>query len=146
MATETSHDVAFKYIETPVNSLPPHKFENYVVGDPDYQDLPEGGMNKTGFLYVAEVYVDDFMSLVIPVTRAQLHHVGNAIMNGIHDISPPNDINNEDPISEIKLDKGEGQYATLKTLLGCDFDGVAKTMWLEFAKQEMLLTTLKGWI
>jgi hypothetical protein len=31
-------------------------------------------------------------------------------------------------------------------LLGFDFDGLAKTMWLEAAKREKLLTVLKGWI
>jgi hypothetical protein len=30
--------------------------------------------------------------------------------------------------------------------LGFDFDNNAKTMWLESAKQEKLLTILKGWI
>jgi hypothetical protein len=34
----------------------------------------------------------------------------------------------------------------LKTLLGFDFDGTAKTMWLEVAKQEKLLTHLKSWV
>jgi hypothetical protein len=33
-----------------------------------------------------------------------------------------------------------------KMLLGFDFDGKAKIMWLEDAKQEKLLTILKGWI
>ncbi len=31
-------------------------------------------------------------------------------------------------------------------LLGFNFDGLAKTMWLELAKREKLLTILKGWI
>jgi hypothetical protein len=31
-------------------------------------------------------------------------------------------------------------------LLGFDFDGSAKTMWLESAKREKLLTILKSWI
>ncbi len=44
------------------------------------------------------------------------------------------------------LRKGGGQYSTLKTLLGFDFDGKQKTMWLEEAKRAKLLTTLKGWI
>jgi hypothetical protein len=33
-----------------------------------------------------------------------------------------------------------------KTLLGFDFDGVNKTLWLEEAKREKLITVLKGWI
>jgi hypothetical protein len=95
---------------------------------------------------MVEVYVDDFMSLVIPVSREQLHHVANAIMHGIHDVFPPDNNDDEDPISEKKMKKGEGLYDTEKTLLGFDFDGDAKTMWLESAKREKLLTILKGWI
>ena len=45
-----------------------------------------------------------------------------------------------------KLRAQEGLYLKCKTLLGFDFDGMAKTMWLEVAKQEKLLTILKGWI
>jgi len=40
----------------------------------------------------------------------------------------------------------EAQYATLKMLLGFDFDGINKTMWLESAKRKKLLTILRGWI
>ena len=36
--------------------------------------------------------------------------------------------------------------AARKTILGFEFDGVNKTMWLEEAKWEKLLTTLHGWI
>jgi hypothetical protein len=94
-----------------------------------------------------EVYVDDFMSLVIPITNSQLHHTADAVMTGIHDIFPADDENDEDdPISEKKLKKLEGQYSTVKTLLGFDFDGISKTMWLEAAKREKLLTILRGWI
>jgi hypothetical protein len=67
-------------------------------------------------------------------------------MHGIHDVFPPNNNDDEDSISEKKMKKGEGLYDTEKTLLGFDFDGDAKTMWLESAKREKLLTILKGWI
>ena len=70
----------------------------------------------------------------------------NAIMHGIHDVFPPDDDDNKDPISEKKIKKVKGLYDIKKTLLGFDFDGDAKTMWLELAKQEKLLTILKGWI
>ena len=55
-------------------------------------------MDDTGYLDVVEVYAHNFMSLVIPVMRAQLRHVENAIMNGFHDVSPPIDIDSKDPI------------------------------------------------
>jgi hypothetical protein len=101
----------------------PHKFEKFVVGAPEYQALPEAGNSSVGFAYMVEVYVDDFMSLVIPVSREQLRRIANAIMYGIHDVFPPDKVDSNDPISEKKLTKGEGRYKTRKTLLEFDFDG-----------------------
>ncbi len=98
------------------------------------------------FRYALEVYVDDFISIVIPASQEQLCHVANAIMEGIHDIFPPGDDDTNDPLSEKKLLKRDGQYDVLKTLLGFEFDGVGKTLWLEAAKWGKLLTTLHTWI
>ena len=94
-----------------------------------------------------EVYVDNFMSLVISVSQSQLMHVAVAVMTGTNDIFPANDKDNrEDPISENKLKQLEAQYLTLKTLCGFHFDGINKTMWLESAKSKKILTILRGWI
>jgi hypothetical protein len=93
-----------------------------------------------------EVYVDDFVNLFIPISQEHLWHVENAIMEGIHDVSPLGQDDSNDPILEKKLLKKEEQYAALKTILGFNFDGVVKTLWLEEAKREKLLTTLHGWI
>jgi hypothetical protein len=67
-------------------------------------------------------------------------------MTGIHDIFPANTDESNDPISEKKLKQQDGEYSTTKTILGFDFDGVNKTIWLEEAKQAHLLTVLHGWI
>jgi hypothetical protein len=93
-----------------------------------------------------EVYVDDFVNLVIPASQEHLRHMANTIMEGIHGVFPLDQDDSNDPILEKKLCKTEGQYAKFKTILGFDFDGVAKTMWLEEAKCQKLLTTLHGWI
>jgi hypothetical protein len=146
VTTETVRDIATEYIKTPVASLPHHKFTKYVIGNQDFNALPEFTEQSTGFVYMVEVYVDDFMSLVIPVLKAQLCHVVTAVMTGIHNVSPPNVDDSCNLISEKKLIQGEGQYSTQKTLLGFDFDGSNKTMWLELAKRERLLTLLKGWV
>jgi hypothetical protein len=111
-ATETSRDVATEYAETKFNLLTPHKFEKFVVGAPEYQALPEAGINPIGFAYMVEVYVDDFMSLVIPVSCEQLCQVAKAIMHGIHDVFPPDAEDFNNPITEKKLNKGEGRYET----------------------------------
>jgi hypothetical protein len=145
-ATETSQDLATKYAETKLNLLTPQKFEKFVLGALEYQALPEAGINPIRFAYMVKVYVDDFMSLVIPMSREQLGHVANAIMQGIHDVFLPDVEDSNNPISEKKLNKGEGRYETRKMLLGFDFDGEGKTMWLKAAKREKLLIILRGWI
>ncbi len=127
-----------------MGSLPTHKFEKYAVGNAEYATLPECAVNNTGFLYMVEVYIDDFMSLVILVSQEQLRHVATAVMTGIHDVFPGDAVDSNDSISEKKLIKNKGWYATLKRLLGFDFNGTAKTMWLEAAKWEKLLTILKS--
>ena len=87
------------------------------------------------------------MSLVIPVSQSQLKHVAAAVMTGTHDVFPVNeDDDGDDPTLKTKLKKLEAQYATLKLLLGFDFDGINKTMWLESAKRKKVLTILRGWI
>ena len=59
---------------------------------------------------------------------------------------PANKIDSNDPISEKKLKQLDGAYLTTKTILGFDFNGDEKTIWLEEAKQAHLLTVLHGWI
>jgi hypothetical protein len=84
---------------------------------------------------MVEVYVDNIMSIVIPVSWVQLCHVANTIMHGIHEVFPPEAEDSNDPILEKKLKKGKGMYKTRKTLPGFNFDGKVKTMWLESAKR-----------
>jgi hypothetical protein len=141
-----ARDIVEEYIETEVASLRTHKFIKHVMTSKTIQDLPATCEGKNGFTYMVEVYVNDFMSIVIPVSRQQLEHVATAVMRGIHDVFPADEDDEEDPISVKKLNKGEGEYSTRKVLLGFNFDGVNKTMWLEEAKREKLLTVLKGWI
>jgi hypothetical protein len=86
------------------------------------------------------------MSIIIPMSQKQLEHVATAIMTGIHDVFPADIVDSNDPISEKKLLKGEGQYSLFNTLLGFDFDGKRKTMWLEEEKRAKLLTILHSWL
>jgi hypothetical protein len=86
------------------------------------------------------------MSIAIPTLQEQLTQVGRVIMAGIHDVFLADIIDGNNPISEKKLLKGEGQYALFKTLLGFDFDGQQRSMWLEEQKWAKLLTTLHSWI
>ena len=67
-------------------------------------------------------------------------------MTGIHDVSLPDTVDSNEPISKKKLVKLEGRYSTQKILFGFDFDGIAKTTWLDVAKWEKLLTILESWV
>ncbi|KAL7533277.1 hypothetical protein ACHAWF_011989 [Thalassiosira exigua] len=144
-ASETARDVIDQYVETPVGALPPHKFQQHSEGTAEFEALPEGGAENP-LRYMNEVYVDDFMSLAVATSKAQLRHVAAAVMTGIHDVFPPAEKDKEDPISFKKLEKGESQFALQKELLGFDFDGEAHTLWLAEEKRAALLLTLKGWI
>ncbi len=88
-----------------MGSLPPHKFKKYAIGDNNYATLPGSNATTTGFLYMVEVYVDDFMRLVIPVSQEQLRHVATAVMTGIQNVSPADDLDSNNAISEKKLIK-----------------------------------------
>jgi hypothetical protein len=146
VATKTAQDIATEYIETELGTRSRHKFEVYAMGAPEAMALPEESTYKDSLKNMLEVYVDDFVNLIIPASQKHLWHVANAIMEGIHGVFPPDQDDSNDPISEKKMRKTEGQYATLKTILRFNFDGVAKTLWLEEAKGEKLLTMLHRWI
>ena len=110
-ATKTVRDIASTYCDTNVGSLTPHKFIHLVTGeDVDFSALPitSVGSASNDLHYALEVYMDDFMSIVIPTSQQQLQHVATAITTGIHDVFPANIVDANDPISEKKLLKGEG--------------------------------------
>jgi hypothetical protein len=59
---------------------------------------------------MVEVYVDDFMSLVILVSWEQLRHVVAAIITEIDDMFPPDANDSNNLISEKKIGAQEGLY------------------------------------
>ena len=142
-ASETARDVAVEYIETRVRSLPPHKFKHW-AGSANTKVNP----NRTdaALRYALEVYVNNFISCIIPTTHQQVEHVARGILHGIHDVFPPSTDDTKDPILAKKLPKGDGTFESTKCLLGFDFDGVNKMIWLEEAKRASLLTILNQWI
>jgi len=140
-----ARDVAQDYCETKIDTLPPHKFTNYVMGNQAYDKLPERHDSRNNFRYLLEGYVDNFVSLVVPTSREQLRHVSTGTMAGIH-VFPADDVDSNDPILEKKLKQRDGKHATKKVILGFEFDGINKTVWLEEAKGAYLLTVLHGCI
>ncbi|KAL3789912.1 hypothetical protein HJC23_010597, partial [Cyclotella cryptica] len=77
--------------------------------------------------YLIDVYVDDFIGLTIPTTRAQLDHVANAVMCAVHDVFPPHEDEESDPISFKNLVQGGGAWDEIKEILGFMFNGTDKT-------------------
>ncbi len=61
-ASETARDVAQDYCETKIDTLPPHKFTNYVTGNQAYDELPERNDSGNNFRYCSR-----FMSMILSV-------------------------------------------------------------------------------
>ena len=143
-ASETARDVAVDYIETKVGALPTHKFSHWARADkaPVSAQMEHGEQLR----HLVEVYVDNFIACIIPTTKQHVEHVTRGILHGIHNISPPSEVDSMDPISNRKLRKCEGTFGTSKCLLGFKFDGVEKTIWLKDAKRVSLLQILRQWI
>ena len=143
-ASETARDVADDYIETPVGSLPAHKFVTHSTHGTDFETLPETSTSKN-LSYVVEAFVDDYIAIAIPTSKEQLHHVDTAVMSAIHDVFPAYSDDENDPISLKKLRLLEAMWALEKDILGFGFDGIEKTIWLEKGKRDTLLTKLHQW-
>ena len=85
---ETGWDAAKNYIDTPVGSLGPHKFVKLKEVNPEFAELPKIEISEDPFNYMLEVYIENCIELSIPRIRYQIHHVANAVMTGIHDMTP----------------------------------------------------------
>jgi len=63
------------------------------------------------YIYVIEVYVDDFCTMVQTSDVTQPQHISRAFLMAIHDVFPPPLVTRHsggDPISNKKLLEGEG--------------------------------------
>jgi hypothetical protein len=133
-ATKTSRDIAMEYSNTAAGSLNKHKFEAYLKGDVTLKEFQEKESNGT-LRYALKVFVDNFMSRIIPATKEEMLHAATAVMMGIHNVFPEAKDNKNDPISLKKMKKGESQLSTRKMLLGFEFDGDKKMLWLKHEKE-----------
>ncbi len=97
-ATETRRDIATTYCETRIGTLPSHKFDKLVSADDAVGELPDTPATN---------YVNNFMAIVIPTTRQDVKHIGQAVMHGIHDVFLADDNDANNLISKNKLLKGE---------------------------------------
>ena len=63
----------------------------------------------------------------------------------MHSVFLANKVDSEDPISEKKMIKRDGQWRIEKDVLGWIFEGLEKIMVLDNDKIEVVLAKLKGW-
>jgi hypothetical protein len=90
--------------------------------------------------------MDDYIAAIIPMSKAQITHITRGILHGIHDVFPPSTNDSKDPILAKKVQKGDSTFEKKKCILGFNFDGDSKTMWLEEEKRAALLTILHQWL
>lgn len=103
-ASETARNVAQQYAETPLDSLPNHKFLPYTNMEQDFTTLPL--MSQTqDCKYIMEVYMDNYITAAMALSQQHLNHMANATMAGIHDVFLEDNAPELDPISEQKLKK-----------------------------------------
>ena len=75
---EMGRDIAIQYTETPVSSLPMHKFIKYATTSKNYKKLPQNN-DTHKFSYMLEVY-DRYYTVVDVLTpQNQLDNMSNAI-------------------------------------------------------------------
>ncbi len=104
--SKTGWDVAEQYIETPIGSKRRHKFLAHTERTQAYQTLSkQSTVFAQELRYLVKVYMDDYIRLATTTSPEQLDHVANGIMCGIHDVFPPNVMDDKDPILLKKLIK-----------------------------------------
>ncbi|CAJ1939707.1 unnamed protein product [Cylindrotheca closterium] len=87
----------------------------------------------------ADIYVDDFIAAVQgdePTRRNTMRTLLHVLDSVFQPLSPSDNPNRQDPASVKKLKKGEGNWSTLKTVLGWIIDTVAQTITLPQRQQE----------
>ncbi len=76
-ASKMAQDVAVQYIKTEIGLLPQHKFKQWAGTDVDQinEDTP-----KQELRYVLKVYMDNYITAIVPTSKAQIIHVARGIL------------------------------------------------------------------
>ena len=125
-ASETARDIISSLL---AKELPPHKFEEIMLRTCAHHTFRPPQRPFT----IIEVYVDDFIAASNRLSLLDLRHTSRAMLHGIHAIFPPPSVTKHcggDPVSEKKLEKGDGTWSFQKEILGWLFDGEAYTIQL----------------
>ena len=141
-STETARDIIDKLL-TSEESLPKHVFEQKMLENIDQINKNLSNNNAKSLL---EVFVDDFIAATNNRSKPHLEKLSRAMLHGVHAIFPPPHIsghNGYDPVSEKKLDQGEGTWSTKKEILGWDFDGINFTISLPEKKCKAIIALIR---
>ena len=140
--TETARDIIQSLTEK--STLPPHPLEERMLTEINHDaDMTLQDQNEKTVL---EVFVDDFIAATNNLSRPHLTKLSRALMHGIHSIFPPPSVTNHngfDPISEGKLDKGEGTWCYEKEILGWIINGEHGTITLPGKKCRDIVRGIK---
>ena len=126
-STETARDIIMSLLDA---DLPTHPMESTML---QAFDSLQSQATSHPHATMLEVYVDDFVGATNRITLQHLTQVSRSMLHGIHSIFPPPQVTKHcgaDPISEKKLEKGEGTWSHQKEILGWNFDGKAFTIQL----------------
>ena len=141
-ATETARDVIASLLNSQT-SLPHHSLLQQMLENTETLSR----LQATSFtVNILEVFVDDFIAATNKLTRAHLTHFSKALIHGIHSIFPPPEVSQhqgEDPISQKKMDAGDGTWAFTKEILGWIINGVDFTIHLTPNKCKALISLLR---
>jgi hypothetical protein len=145
VASEMARDVTKMLAKAPMGSLDQHPLEQYLVLPP--VNWPDEDMEQQAakFTHLLEVYIDDFIQLLLATLCQQLTHLSRALLHTIHSVFPPPAVmghDGEDPVSLKKLKQGEGTWETRKEILGWVFDGARRCIKLPQNKVQQLTSEL----
>ena len=142
-ATETARDIIASLWQEA--TLPPHPMEQKMMSSAkdETQHTPPA---EYVLQRLFEIYVDDFIGATNDLSINNLTRLSRGMLHGIHTIFPPPNVTGHcgfDPISESKLNKGEGQWAYSKEILGWVFDGQNFTITLPPEKCKKITNLIK---
>lgn len=142
-ATETTRDIIQSLMDAKV-ALPPHQMEAELV--PAHPAKRQRTSLTTW--QMTAVFVDDFILAAVENSDgSMLRRFSRAALHSIHGLFPPpsksGHVGGKDPISQKKLDKGDGRFCTGKEILGFELDGIHRTIRLPPSKAGAIIHEIK---
>ena len=144
-ASETARDLAEDLLKNDPTETAPHRLERRTL--PDHWADVDDVTYCNDFSQLIESYVDDFCVLVQSSDPSVLLGKSRQILTAINQVFPPPEVTHdkgEDPISNKKIDNGDGVWNTKKELLGWLFDGVARCIMLPADKVQKITKELSS--